>query len=73
MKKWYQTRKRKMQPFGKNLEWIERHQYGEEFHTGMALPSSGKHRGQRRKRYLRAFKKSERQNAKRQIRMEVGI
>ena len=68
MKKWHQTRKRRMQPFGKNLEWIERHQYGDEFHTGMALPSSGKHRGQRRKRYLKPFKTAERMRTKNALR-----
>lgn len=70
MKKWYVTRKRKMKPFGKNLRWIEDRQYGEEYHTGMALPSSGKHRGKRRKRYLRPFKTAERMRIKADIRKE---
>jgi hypothetical protein len=59
-----------MRAYGRNLRWIEDRQYGDEMHTGMALPSSGKHRGQRRKRYLRPFKKMERQRAKNRIRKE---
>lgn len=34
-----------MKAYGRNLEWISRHQYGDDYHTGMAMPSSGKHRG----------------------------
>ena len=57
-----------MKAYGRNLRWIEDHQYGDELHTGMAMSSSGRHRGKRRKRYLRPFKKMERQQAKRRVR-----
>lgn len=57
--------------YGRNLRWIENHQYGDEMHTGIPLPSSGKKRGQRRKRYERPFKKSERQHSKNEIRKEL--
>lgn len=59
-----------MKAYGRNLRWIENRQYGDELHTGMALPSSGKHRGQRRRRYKRPFKKMERQQAKNKIRKQ---
>lgn len=57
-----------MKAYGRNLRWIEDRQYGDELHMGMALPSSGKHRGQRRRRYKRPFKKMERQYVKSKIR-----
>ena len=38
---------------------IEEQHYGDEMHTGIPLPSFGKRRGQRRKRYERIFKKME--------------
>lgn len=56
-----------MKAYGKNLRWIEDRQYGDEMHTGIAMPSSGKNRGRRRRRYLRPFKKMERQWAKGEI------
>lgn len=59
-----------MKAYGRNLRWIEDHQYGEEIHTGIAMPASGKRRGQRRRRYKRPFKKMERQWAKNSIRQE---
>lgn len=59
-----------MKAYGRNLRWIEDRQYGDELHTGMALPSSGKRRGQRRRRYKRPLKKMERQQAKKEIRKE---
>lgn len=59
-----------MKAYGRNLRWIEDRQYGDELHTGMALPSSGKNRGQRRRRYKRPFKKMERQQAKNEIRKQ---
>lgn len=62
-----------MKAYGQNLRWISDHQYGDDYHTGMALPSSGKHRGERRKRYLRPFKKAERQHAKNQVRREMAV
>lgn len=62
-----------MKAYGRNLRWIENHQYGEELHTGIAMPSSGKHRGKRRKRYLRPFKKAERQQEKNRIRRERNM
>ena len=71
MKKWFHARKKKMSAYGKNLEWIERKQYGDEFHTGMASPNSGRAKGKRRKRYLRSFKKAERMRAKEDIRRET--
>lgn len=55
-----------MKAYGRNLKWISEHQYGD-YHTGMAIPSSGKKRGQRRKRYKRPFKKAERQAVKGEI------
>lgn len=58
--------------YGRNLRWIEDRQYGDEMHTGIPLPSSGKKRGQRRKRYERPFKKMERQHSKNEIRKELG-
>ena len=61
-----------MKAYGRNLRWIEDHQYGDEMHTGIAMPASGKRRGQRRRRYKRPFKKSERQHSKHMIRKEVG-
>lgn len=57
-----------MKAYGRNLRWIEDHQYGDDMHTGICIPSSGKKRGKRRRRYERPFKKSERQYAKHQIR-----
>ncbi len=60
-----------MKAYGRNLRWIGDRQYGDELHTGMAMPSSGRHRGRRRKRYLRPFKKMERQQAKRNVRKEM--
>lgn len=60
-----------MKAYGKNLRWIEDRQYGDEMHTGMAMPTSGKKRGQRRKRYKRPFKKMERQHRKEEIRKEM--
>lgn len=59
-----------MKAYGRNLRWIENRQYGDELHTGMAMPSSGRHRGRRRKRYLRPFKKMERQQVKDRIKKE---
>lgn len=53
-----------MRAYGKNLRWIADRQYGDEVHTGIAMPASGKRRGQRRRRYKWPFKKSERQWAK---------
>ena len=61
-----------MKAYGRNLRWIEDHQYGDEMHTGIAMPASGKRRGQRRRRYKRPFKKSERQHSKHMIRREFG-
>ena len=61
-----------MKAYGRNLRWIEDRQYGDEMHTGIPLPSSGKKRGQRRKRYERPFKKMERQHSKNEIRREMG-
>ena len=58
--------------YGRNLRWIEDRQYGDEMHTGIPLPSSGKKRGQRRKRYECPFKKMERQHSKNEIRKELG-
>lgn len=60
-----------MRAYGRNLRWIEDRQYGDECHTGIAMPASGKRRGQRRRRYKRPFKKSERQWAKSGIRREM--
>ncbi len=60
-----------MKAYGRNLRWIGDRQYGDELHTGMAMPSSGRHRGRRRKRYLRPFKKMERQQAKHSVRKEM--
>lgn len=57
-----------MKAYGKKLWWIEEQHYGDEMHTGIPLPSSGKRRGQRRKRYERIFKKMERQHGKSEIR-----
>lgn len=37
-------------------------------HTGIPLPSSGKRRGQRRRKYERSFKKMERQHDKSEVR-----
>ena len=34
-----------MKAYGRNLRWIEDRQYGDEMHTGIPLPSSGKKRG----------------------------
>lgn len=31
-----------MKAYGRNLRWIEDHQYGDEMHTGIAMPASGK-------------------------------
>ncbi len=62
-----------MKAYGRNLRWIEDRQYGDEMHTGIPLPSSGKKRGQRRKRYERLFKKMERQHARNEIRKERGV
>ena len=59
-----------MKAYGRNLRWIEDHQYGDEMHTGIAMP--GKRRGQRRRRYKRPFKKLERQHSKHMIRRELG-
>jgi len=59
-----------MKAYGRNLGWIENRQYGDELYTGMAMPSSGRHRGRRRKRYLRPFKKMERQQVKDRIKKE---
>lgn len=56
-----------MKAYGKKLWWIEDQQYSDTLSTRMALPSSGKHRGKKRKRYLRPFKKMERQSAKSDI------
>lgn len=61
-----------MKAYGRNLVWIENHQYGNEMHTGIAMPASGKNRGKRRKRYKRPFKKSERQYCKKEIRKEMN-
>lgn len=61
-----------MKAYGRNLRWIEDRQYGDEMHTGIPLPSSGKKRGQRRKRYERPFKKMERQHARNEIRKGMG-
>ena len=60
-----------MRAYGRNLRWIEDRQYGDEMHTGIPLPSSGKKRGQRRKRYERPFRKM-RQHSKNAIRKEMG-
>lgn len=60
-----------MKAYGKKLWWIEEQHYGDEMHTGIPLPSSGKRRGQRRKRYERPFKKMERQHSKNEIRKIV--
>lgn len=57
-----------MKAYGRKLWWIEEQQYGDEVHTGISLPSSGKRRGKRRKRYERLFKKRERQYSKNEIR-----
>ena len=57
-----------MKAYGRKLWWVEEHQYGEEMHTGIPIPSSGKRRGKRRKRYERLFKKRERQHSKSEIR-----
>lgn len=59
-----------MKAYGRNLRWIEDRQYGEEIHTGIAMPASGKRRGQRRRRYKRPFKKMERQWVKSKIRKQ---
>lgn len=59
-----------MKVYRKKLKFIENHQYSD-LHSGMALPSSGKKRGQRRKRYERPFKKMVRQHYKREIRKEM--
>lgn len=59
-----------MKAYGRNLRWIENRQYSDELHTGMAMPSSGRHRGRRRKRYLRPLKKMERQQVKDRIKKE---
>ena len=59
-----------MKAYGRNLRWIEDCQYGEEIHTGIAMPASGKRRGQRRRRYKRPFKKMERQWVKSKIRKQ---
>lgn len=61
-------RDQNMKAYGKKLWWIENQHYGDELHTGIPLPSSGKKRGQRRKRYERIFKKMERQHSKNEIR-----
>lgn len=34
-----------MKAYGKKLWWIENQNYGDELHTGIPLPSSGKRRG----------------------------
>lgn len=57
-----------MKAYGRKLWWVADHQYGEEMHTGIPIPSSGKRRGKRRKRYERLFKKRERQYSKNEIR-----
>lgn len=61
-----------MKAYGRNLRWIENHQYGDEMHSGIAMPESGKNRGQRRRRYERPFKKSERQHCRNEIRKEMN-
>ena len=61
-----------MKAYGRNFRWIEDHQYGDEMHTGIAMPMSGKRRGQRRRQYKRPFKKSERQHSRYMIRKEFG-
>ena len=69
MKKWYHTRKRKMKAYGRNLRFIEDRQYDDASHSKMAMPT-GKHKGIKRKRYLRPFKKMERAYAKELIRKD---
>lgn len=61
-----------MKAYGKKLWWIENQHYGDELHTGIPLPSSGKRRGQRRKRYERIFKKMERQHCKSKIKKIIN-
>ena len=34
-----------MKAYGRNLGWIEDHQYGDEMHTGIACPHPGKGAG----------------------------
>ncbi len=63
---------RRMKAYGRNLRWIGDHQYGDEMHTGIAMPASGKRRGQRRRRCKRPFKKSERQHSKHMIRKSLA-
>ena len=60
-----------MRPYGKHLDTIQLHQWDDAPHTGMRMPDSGKHRGQRRKRYLRPFKKARRMETKQEIIREM--
>lgn len=62
-----------MRPYGgKNLRFVEDRQYSG-FHTGIAMPSSGHNRGERRKRINRPFKKMTRQGAKKEIYREFEM
>ena len=62
-----------MRAYGKKLWWIENQHYSDDLHTEIPLPSSGKKRGQRRKRNERIFKKMERQRSKNQIRKTIEL
>lgn len=60
-----------MKAYGKNLRWIEDRQY-DGIHSGISIPSCGKKRGQRHKRYKRLFKKMRRQHLKNRIKDEIS-
>ena len=55
-----------MKSYARNLRHIEEHQYSDFNRSKMIMPSS-KHAGQKRKRYMRPFKKSLRRKLKDEV------